>query len=165
MFPEDETVEMKKKHPAERESQRDMIMSESTSTVTNSATSTQTEGAPEEESATATMLDDPNGNSPSFSSLDDVISQGILSDPIAVDDTNAGSSPSGAITIIHWPSLLQSPTTDSSFSPSLPIGKSLHGLALTATVDRTKSLAKYGKRCSSLLHGGKHNGTFFFSWK
>lgn len=136
--------------------------SSTASTVTNIATSTQTEGAPEEESTSATMLDDPNGNNPSFSSPEDVISQGILSDPVAVDDTNAETSSNSAITIIHWSSLLQSPTTDSSFSPSLPIGKSLHGLALTATVERTKSLAKFGKRCSNLLYGGKHRGTFVF---
>ena len=118
----------------------------------------------EESSSTttmATMLDDPiPNNNPSFSSTDDMMSPGIQSDPAVVLDDTSTESTSNSATIIQWSSLLQSPTTDSSFSPSLPIGKSLHGLALTATVERTKSLAKYGKRCSNLLHGGKHSDLF-----
>jgi len=51
-----------------------------------------------------------------------------------------------------WSSLLQSPM-EPSFSPSLPVGKSLHGLALTVTVERTKNLTKCGKRCANLLYG------------
>jgi hypothetical protein len=108
-----------------------------------------------------TALDDPNPqNNSSFSSTDDAFSPGIQSDPVVLlDDTNTEST-SNSATVIQWSTLLQSPTTDSSFSPSLPIGKSLHGLALTATVERTKSLVKYGKRCSTLLHGGKHTDLF-----
>lgn len=53
-----------------------------------------------------------------------------------------------------WSALLQSPA-EPCFSPSLPISKSLHGLALTVVVERAKSLTKCGKRCATLLHAGE----------
>jgi len=55
-----------------------------------------------------------------------------------------------------WSTLLQSPS-ESSFSPSLPISKSLHGLALTVAVERARTLTKCGHRCANLLHAGKES--------
>ena len=56
----------------------------------------------------------------------------------AADETEGDSVD---LTQTKWSTLLLSPA-DPSFSPSLPIGKSLHGLALTVTVERMKTLTK-----------------------
>jgi hypothetical protein len=102
------------------------------SRVEELATTTTTAAANDDPNTSSTTTDEAGGIDPGVG--------------LVVDDTEI---------MVKWSNILQSPTSDPSFSPSLPIGKSLHGLALTVTVERTKSLAKCGKRCSNLLQGGK----------
>ena len=96
-------------------------------------------------------------NEASLNALGSTISLDICAEDTAVSSTNAtaeeGDDSEDSVEK-KWSSLLQSPI-DPSFSPSLPVGKSLHGLALTVTVERTKNLTKCGKRCANLLYGGE----------